>query len=140
MSVVMTASVTELCSADHHDDPGNIALWVSNRTPDGVARMMTNAALRFFVAERDGALAAVGAVNDAGLVMFNYVAPEHRFRGVSAALMAHLEAVLKADGHAEARLVSTTTAHRFYMDRGWRDDGPPEVEGFSTSYPMRKAL
>ncbi len=136
----MTASVTQLCSADHHDDPGNVAQWVSNRTPDGVARMMANPTQTFFVAERDGALAAVGAVNDAGIVMFNYVSPEHRFCGVSGALMAHLEAVLKAAGHAEARLVSTTTAHRFYLDRGWHDDGPPEVEGFSTSYPMRKAL
>lgn len=140
MSAVMTASVAELCGADHHHDPHNIAQWVSNRTPDGVARMMTNPAQRFFVAERHGEIAAVGAVNAEGLVMFNYVSPDHRFAGVSHAMMAHLEAVLRAQGHTEARLVSTTTAHPFYLARGWTDDGPPEVDGFSTSYPMRKAL
>lgn len=140
MSAVMTASVAELCAADHHDDPDNIARWVSNRTPDGVARMMARPGHRFFIAERDGDLAAVGAVDAAAMVMFNYVAPWHRFRGVSHALMSHLEQVLKADGHGEARLVSTTTAHRFYLDRGWVDHGPPEIEGFSTSYPMRKPL
>lgn len=136
----MTASVTELCRADHHDDVGNIAQWVSNRTPDGVARMMANPAQQFFVAERHGELAAVGAVNAEGVVIFNYVSPSHRFCGVSTALMSYLEQVLKAEGHDEARLVSTTTAHPFYLARGWMDDGPPEIDGFSTSFPMRKSL
>ena len=63
MSAVMTASVTELCSADHHNDPQNIARWVSNRTPAGVAKMLANPAQSFFVAEREGEIAAVGAVN-----------------------------------------------------------------------------
>lgn len=140
MSAVMTASVTELCGADHHDDIDNIAQWVSNRTPDGVARMMATPAQKFFVAERNGDVAAVGAVNAEGVVIFNYVSPRHRFCGVSNAVMSHLEQVLRADGHVEGRLISTITAHPFYLDRGWTDDGPPRVDGFSTSYPMRKSL
>lgn len=140
MSAVMTASVAKLCSADHHDDPANIAQWVSNRTPDGVAAMMARPGQRFFVAERAGEIAAVGAVDATGLVLFNYVAPAHRFRGVSRALIAHLEAVLRAGGHAEARLVSTVTAQRFYLEGGWVAEGPPRVEGFSTSHPMKKCL
>jgi GNAT superfamily N-acetyltransferase len=140
MSRVMTASVTELCSLDHHDDPANIAAWVSNRTPDGVAKMLARPAQRFYVAESENEIAAVGAVNDEGVVIFNYVSPAHRFRGVSSTLLAALETDLKKVGHREGRLTSTTTAHRFYLSRGWIDDGPPEVDGFSTSYPMRKTL
>lgn len=140
MSAVMTASVTELCAADHHGDPRNIAQWVSNRTPEGVATMLARPGQSFFVAEREGEIAAVGAVNREGLVIFNYVSPAHRFKGVSRALMAHLEEVLRGWGHAEARLVSTTTARRFYLAGGWVEDGAPKVEGFSTSYPMRKRL
>jgi GNAT superfamily N-acetyltransferase len=140
MSAVMTASVTELCSADHHDDPANIAQWVSNRTPDGVARMLAKPEQSFLVAERDGEIAAVGAVNRQGVVIFNYVSPAHRFQGVSRALLAALEQLLRDWGHAEARLVSTNTARRFYLEGGWVEDGPPLVEGFSTSYPMRKEL
>jgi GNAT superfamily N-acetyltransferase len=140
MSVVMTASVTALCSADHHDDPANIAQWVSNRTPEGVAKMLARPGQQFFVAERGGEIAAVGAVNAEGLVLFNYVSPAHRFRGVGRALMAHIEQVLRDAGHREARLVSTATARRFYLEGGWLADGPPLVEGFSTSYPMRKGL
>lgn len=140
MSAVMTASVTELCSADHHDDPANIALWVSNRTPDGVARMLARPGQHFFVAERNGEIAAVGAANTDAMVLFNYVSPAHRFCGVSRALMAHIEQKLRDAGHREARLVSTVTARRFYLEGGWVEDGPPQVEGFSTSYPMRKPL
>lgn len=140
MSAVMTASVTQLCSADHHDDPDNIALWVGNRTPEGVAAMMARPGQQFFVAEYAGEIAAVGAVNAGALVLFNYVAPAHRFKGVSRALMAHLEQVMRAAGHAEARLTSTATARQFYLEGGWIEDGPPVVEGFSTSYPMRKRL
>jgi hypothetical protein len=47
---------------------------------------------------------------------------------------------LRDAGHAEARLVSTITAHRFYLDAGWIEDGPPDTTGFATSYPMRKRL
>jgi GNAT superfamily N-acetyltransferase len=140
MSAVMTASVTELCGADHHDDPANIAQWVSNRTPEGIAKMLGNPRQSFLVAERDGALAAVGAVNRDGVVIFNYVSPAHRFMGVSRAVLAELEQILRDWGFAEGKLVSTITAHRFYLEGGWIDDGAPQVDGFSTSYPMRKPL
>lgn len=140
MSILMTASVTELCGADHHDDPANIAQWVSNRTPAGVAAMLARPGQDFFIAERDGEMAAVGAVDADGLVLFNYVSPAHRFQGVSHALLAHMEQVVAARGITEARLVSTVTARRFYLDRGWCEDGPPKTEGFSISYPMRKQL
>ena len=140
MSAVMTASVAELCGADHHDDPDNIAAWVSNRTPQGVAKMLANPRQSFFVAEREGEVAAVGAVNRDGVVIFNYVSPAHRFQGVSRALLKHLEEVLRDWGHAEGKLTSTITAHRFYLDAGWSDDGAPDTTGFAVSYPMRKRL
>ena len=140
MSAVMTASVTELCGADHHNDPQNIAQWVSNRTPAGVAKMLANPSQGFFVAERDREIAAVGAVNRDGVVISNYVSPAHRFSGVSRALLMHLEQVLRDWGHEEGKLVSTITAHRFYLDAGWSDDGAPDTTGFAISYPMRKRL
>ena len=139
MSEVMTASVTELCGADHHNDPDSIAQWVANRTHEGVRAMMARPGQQFFVAERQGKIAAVGAINHEGVVIFNYVSPAPIQRGEPGA-DARLEEALAAAGHAEGRLVSTVTAHRFYLEGGWIDDGPPLIEGFSTSYPMRKRL
>jgi hypothetical protein len=51
-----------------------------------------------------------------------------------------METVLAARGFAEGRLTSTRTAHRFYRDAGWQDDGPPERMFDLESYPMRKPL
>ena len=71
----------------------------------------------------------------------NYVAPVARFRGVSAALLAALEARAAERGNARVFLLSTETAHRFYLTRGYRDDGPPVGKfGSRGGYPMSKQI
>lgn len=139
MSETMIRSITDLCGADHHNDPALIARWTANKTPDGVRKMLANPAAALFVAERDGAVVAVGAVGG-GEVLLNYVHPDHRFAGVSKALLAALEARLMADGLHEGRLTSTATAAGFYRAAGWVDHGPPEESFGMSGQPMRKAL
>ena len=68
------------------------------------------------------------------------MAPAHRFHGVSKAMLAFLEAELKARGITLGRLTSTTTAHAFYQAAGWHDTGPPDPNHAVTGYPMTKAL
>jgi GNAT superfamily N-acetyltransferase len=140
MSAVLTASIRDLCTADHRGDPAIISSWTANKTPDAVRKMLANSDLRTFVAERDGSVAAVGAVTTAGEVALNYVAPASRFRGISRALLAFMEADMRAAGIADAKLTSTETAHRFYLAAGWGDSGPVETDGFVPGYPMRKHL
>jgi len=136
MSTVLTASITDLCGADHDNDPAAIAAWTANKTIAGVSAMLANPDLAIYVAERDGAVVAVGAVNTKGEIGLNYVAPWARFSGASKALMARMEAALLAAGHSEARLNSTATALRFYRSAGWEQSGPPDAR----SYPMHKRL
>ena len=140
MSAVLTASITELCTADHHGDPAIVARWTANKTPEGVRAMLANKSARMFVAERDGVVAAVGSIMDGAEIGLNYVHPVQRFSGVSRALLGHMEAEIRAAGTGEARLTSTVTAHRFYRDAGWKDDGPPQDHGGLTCQPMRKPL
>lgn len=140
MSAVLTASITELCTPDHRDDAAVIAGWTRNKSHDGVAKMLGNPHLRMFVAERDSAVAAVGAVTAGGEVALNYVSPAHRFAGVSRALLIRLEESLREAGIVEATLTSTETAHRFYRSAGWTDDGAVHAEGATPGYPMRKRL
>jgi GNAT superfamily N-acetyltransferase len=137
MSDVLVASITALCVEDHENRPEAVAPWLWNKTPEGVARMLANPAGRMFVAERDGVIAAVGAVNDGREVTLNYVSPEHRFTGVSKAMLAALEAAL---GPGEATLTSTVTAHRFYRGQGWTDHGQSPRSAGMTSFEMRKLL
>ena len=90
-----------------------------------------------FVAAEGERLLGVGAINDAGEIMLNYVAPEARFRGVSKAMLARLESCARALSLATVRLQSTATAHRFYLAAGYRDDGTPQKGfGITLALPM----
>lgn len=140
MSRVLTASIIELCAADHSNDPTAIAAWTRNKTPEGVTMMLNNPNLVMFVAEDAGAVGAVGAVTRTGEIALNYVAPDRRFLGLSKALLARLEAELLSLGFAEGRLEATVTAAQFYERAGWLADGPQASGRKVNGYPMRKAL
>lgn len=119
MSRVLTASIVELCHADHLGDPVRLASWTRNKTSEGVQGMLAGAGTEIFVAERAGEIVGVGAVHDSGLITLNYVAPGHRFAGVSKAMLRALEQRLRELGFARGRLESTETAARFYRAAGW---------------------
>lgn len=137
MSEVLIASITALCVADHGNRPEAVSRWLSNKTPEGVLAWFDNAENTILVAERDGRLAAAGAFNAGREIILNYVSPDHRFAGVSSALLSAMEEGL---GPGAARLSSTVTAHRFYLARGWADTGALERYAGMIAYPMRKTL
>ena len=140
MAGVLVASITALCTADHKGDPDVIARWTANKTPDGIAAMLADPANAMLVAQSDGAVAAVGMVMGDDEIGLNYVHPNHRLKGVSTALLAAMEALIRARGVTTARVTSTVTAHDFYLARGCRDDGPIYTGRFIDAYRMTKAL
>jgi len=140
MSAVLTDSITQLCTADHRGDVQIIAGWTRNKTPQSVALMLTNPGLTMFVAEADGVVGAVGAINGDDVIGLNYVAPAMRLRGLSRALLAHMEGEMAARGTRLGRLTSTQTALRFYRACGWQEAGPPETGHNVPGYPMVKQL
>jgi GNAT superfamily N-acetyltransferase len=114
---VLRASISELCVADHHNDPSML------------------------LAAEDDVVLAVGAVRNDGEITLNYVSPAARFRGVSSALLAALETRAKERGNTHCKLLSTETAHRFYLNRGYVGRGVPQHKfGTSSSYPMSKSI
>jgi len=138
---VLRRSITELCYADHQDNPEILAQWLGNKTPEGFTSWIGQSGNSVFVAVEDGMILAVGAVTDAGEIALNYVSPDARFRGVSRALLTALEARARDRGNIKCRLTSTATARRFYWANGYVDDGAPIV-GFASvlGYPMFKHL
>lgn len=89
--------------------------------------------------EDDDTIVAVGSVTDAGEITMNYVAPHARFRGVSRALLAALEARAIARGNTLCQLHSTETAHRFYLANGYVDTSEAIRKfGMNSGYPMSK--
>lgn len=139
-SLVLRRSIAELCLADHGDDVTILANWLGNKTPEIVGGWIVQAGNHMMLAVKEEAVLAVGSVTDEGWLTLNYVSPDARFRGVSTALLAALEARARARGSGVIFLTSTETARRFYLARGYEKAGPPEDRFGVMAYPMRKSL
>lgn len=139
VATVLNASIHDLCEADHKGDRAVIETWTSNKTRDNALRWILDPEISVLVSRVRGEVAAVGAVRG-DMILLNYVDPRHRHGGHSKALLAQMEALIHAAGHAVARLESTRTAHRFYESQGWHVTGP-DVPGLGIMCtPMAKAL
>jgi GNAT superfamily N-acetyltransferase len=137
---VMQRSIAELCVADHRNDPAILERWLSNKTP-GIFRSWIRSGNSLLVAVDDDRILAVGSVTDAGEITLNYVLPDARFRGVSDALLAALERRTIERGNTLCTLKSTETARRFYLERGYSEDGPADGKfGTASDYPMSKRI
>ena len=133
-------SISELCEADHRNDPEILRRWLANKTPEIVGSWIIKPGNSVFAAVDDDSIVAVGAVTDAGEITLNYV-PDARFRGVSRAMLTALEVRALERGADRCTLLSTETAHRFYRAAGYIEDGAPQRKfGTTSSYPMSKRL
>ncbi|MBV8914583.1 MAG: GNAT family N-acetyltransferase [Acetobacteraceae bacterium] len=139
--LVMRRSIAELCLADHRNDPAILERWLGNKTPENFVSWLERPGNTLLLAVEDGKILAVGSVTDAGKITLNYVSPDARFRGVSRAMLASLEARAAERGNTRCVLISTETALRFYQACGYVEDGLP-VGAFGTTagYPMTKPL
>jgi GNAT superfamily N-acetyltransferase len=138
---VLRRSISELCIADHGNDPTILMRWLSDKTPEIVASWIADPKASVLVAVERGTILAVGSVTDAGEITLNYVSPDARFRGVSRALLGALEARAIQRGNLRCALTSTETARRFYNANGYIEDRPVAGKfGTCTSYPMSKPL
>ncbi len=112
-------------SADHHNDPEVLKRWLANKTPEHFAAWLADPGASLLAAVEGKAILAVGSVRNDGEITLNYVSPKARFRGASTALLKALERRAAERGNSQCKLVSTETAHRFYLARGYIDTGAP---------------
>jgi GNAT superfamily N-acetyltransferase len=136
---VLRRSIAELCIADHRNDPAILESWLGNKTPESF-RSWLRPGQSVLVATEGPDILAVGAVTDAGQITLNYVSPDARFRGVSRALLAALEARAMQRGNSVCTLHSTQTALRFYLANGYAPIGPPADLFGASGIPMSKKL
>jgi GNAT superfamily N-acetyltransferase len=137
---VMRRSITELCVADHHNDPAILDGWLANKTPEVFKGWLTQRGNSVLVAASDAAILAVGSVTDRGEITLNYVSPDARFQGVSRALLRALEARARERGNTRCTLRSTEAARRFYASAGYSETEPPVGVFGARGYPMTKTL
>lgn len=133
-------SIVELCREDHHDDPKLLARWLHGKTPEGVRSWIANPANHMIIAVEADQLIGVGCIRTDGEITLNYVSPDARFSGVSAAIVEALEHWARAAGHDCVVLDSTTTARVFYHDRGYGSRQEQTTKFGLATWPMIKKL
>jgi GNAT superfamily N-acetyltransferase len=138
---VLRHSITELCRADHDDDPSVLEKWLSNKTADNVRSWIADPNTYVAIATEAATVIGVGAVTSSGEIILNYVSPAARFKGVSRAILKWLEAKALSFGNSRCVVTSTETARRFYLSAGYVQQGSPTLSfAGTTSYRMVKQL
>ena len=139
-SLVLRRSITELCVADHGNDPAFLTGWLSNKTPHHFRGWINRPGNSLLVAVGNGDILGVGSVADAGEITLNYVSPDARFRGVSKALLMALEERAATRGCTTCTLRSSETARRFYLSNGYVEIDRSGIQGAQHGHPMMKSL
>jgi len=138
---VLVRSITELCRADHENDPETLALWLANKTPARFAAWLADPDLALFVAELSGQVRGVGKVAHGGKVQLCYVEPGYQRRGIGAALLQALEQRARDWGASTATLDSSLAARAFYITHGYVSAGPAvPAAGTVRAFPFKKQL
>jgi GNAT superfamily N-acetyltransferase len=137
---VVRRSITELCTADHKNDPAILDRWLANKTPENVLRWIADPGNTLLVATEGDDVLAAGCVKASGEIVLNYVSPDAQFRGISKAILKSLEHASRARGQPVSSLDSTLTALRFYTGAGYARNGPPIEKHGLAGYPMIKLL
>jgi len=82
---VITRSISELCRADHLNDPVILGRWLANKTPEIVASWIVQPRNSVLVAVESGTILAVGSVTGMEIRMLieqygDAIRKPHRFR------------------------------------------------------------
>nr|WP_321251623.1 GNAT family N-acetyltransferase [uncultured Ruegeria sp.] len=139
ISRVLIRSITQLCTADHQNDPRAIAQWTENKDPATI-RGWIKPGSQIWLAERAGQVAAVGGLFETGEITLLYIDPDHTGCGLGSALLNRMEQELIAAGCSDARLEATQTAQDFYLRQGWQATGQCCDRMDLSCFAMRKSL
>ena len=138
---VLRRSITELCVADHHNDPTTLQKWLENKTVENFHSWLAAESHFCVVTESNAEVNGVGLVDRTGEILLCYIAPESQGQGYGSAILVALEAKAGAWGLDRLRLGSTVLARPFYERHGYTSAGESTC-GFGSSrcYPYEKFL
>jgi GNAT superfamily N-acetyltransferase len=140
IAALLRASIVQLCAADHGNRDEPLRQWLANKTTPNVETWVSNPDNIMLVAEVRSAMAGVGCLRTDGYIALNYVSPDHRFLGVSKAMLAALENQARNLALSMVNLESTKTALDFYRATGFTEAGEPSTKNDLPAYPMTKRL
>ncbi len=138
---VLRRSITELCVADHHGDPGTLEQWLSDKNVERFTSWVASPDTYVVVAEGDAGVCGVGMLSTRGEIQLCYVLPGCQSQGVGRALLEAIEAQARSWGLERLRLDSSSGACSFYERAGYRSLGEPICGfGLTRCFPYEKPL
>ena len=138
---VVRSSITELCVADHENDPAKLERWLQNKTDAHFCRWLADPDNFLVVAELAGAPCGVGSLHRSGDIRLFYVQPGKQGLGVGRALLGALEQRAQSWQLSELTLNSSARARPFYEHHGFTSTGEPTCGmGVVRCFPYRKPL
>jgi GNAT superfamily N-acetyltransferase len=138
---LVRASITELCVADHENDPAKLERWLQNKTDASFCRWLADPDNCLVVAELASALCGVGSLHRSGEIRLFYVQPGKQGLGVGRALLSALEQQARVWQLSELTLNSSALARPFYERHGFTSAGEPTCGmGVVRCFPYRKPL
>lgn len=120
---LLRRSIEESCEADHGRRPEILDSWVGNKTPGNVATWFSSPSNHALVAERDGELAGLALLTQAGRVALCYVLPEAMRSGIGRALLAGVEEQARAWNISKVHLHSPASSSVFFERHGYTNAG-----------------
>lgn len=138
---VLRSSISELCVADHQNDPATLALWLRNKTVESFRHWVALPELLLFVAEVGGVVRGIGSIEASGEIRLCYVQPGFGGQGLGTALVETMEGAAREWGLSTVHLTSSVTARKFYERCGYHSAGDVVAcFGAMQGYPFIKAL
>jgi len=138
---VLRRSITELCVADHGNDPQVLGAWLANKTPENFTRWLTHPDFYALVAASVDRLCGVGLLHRSGTISLCYLLPGTQRQGIGTALYFALEEQAWTWGLRTLKLESSVAARAFYDRCGFRRVGITGAEiAASPPYYYEKQL
>jgi GNAT superfamily N-acetyltransferase len=124
---LLRRSIEECCAPDHRRQPAVLDSWLGNKTPQTVATWFSTASNHALVAERDGELAGLALLTQAGKLALCYVLPGALRGGIGSALLAAIEQQARAWSISKVHLHSPASASGFFERHGYANAGKEKV-------------
>src|SRR5688572_12558760 len=84
---VLRASIAQLCTMDHQDDPETLEQWLRNKTTKSFERWLNAPGALVLVAEVAAVIRGVGMIHDSGEIRLCYICPGFERRGLGRAII-----------------------------------------------------
>ncbi|MEO7323212.1 MAG: GNAT family N-acetyltransferase [Dokdonella sp.] len=138
---VVRQSITQLCEADHQNDPHTLATWLANKTPQRFLAWISNPDNFCVVATIDDRVSGVGLLHRKGEIRLFFLAPGAQRQGIGKEIHAALEQKAIEWSLKNLHLESTFAACKFYEALGYQSTGAATVRfGVFACYPYEKYL